>query len=85
MLDASLIVKASNEIAAWQKNSFLVPYGKTGKVFVDQITKHINDWNSGTEMRHIALKAAFVLLAVDLQKHCKKSKLKIIKNALQGD
>ena len=43
MLDASLIVKAYNEIITWRKNSFLVPYGKTGRDFIDQITKHIND------------------------------------------
>ena len=56
------------------KNSFLVPYGKTGRAFIDQITKHIHDWNNGTELQHIALKAAFVLLAVGLQKPSKKSK-----------
>ena len=76
MLDASLIVKAYNEIITWRKNSFLVPYGKTGRDFIDQITKHINDWNNGTEMQHTALKAAFVLLAVGLQKPSKKSKAK---------
>ena len=76
MLDASLIVKAYNEIITWRKNSFLVPYGKTGRDFIDQITKHINDWNNGTEMQHNALKAAFVLLAVGLQKPSKKSKAK---------
>ena len=27
-----------------------VPYGKTGRDFIDQITKHNNDWNNGTEM-----------------------------------
>ena len=76
MLDSSLIVKAFNEIITWRKYSFLVPYGKTGRDFIDQITKHINDWNNGTEMQHIAWKAAFVLLAVGLQKPSKRSKAK---------
>ena len=58
------------------QNIFLVPYGKTGGDFIDQITKHINDWNNGTEMQHVALKAAIVLLAVGLQKPSKKSKAK---------
>ena len=57
-------------------NTFLVPYGKTGRDFIDQLTKHINDWNNGTEIQHIALKAAIVLLAAGLQKPHQKSKAK---------
>ena len=48
----------------------------TGRDFIDEIIKHIHDWNNGTEMQHTALKAAFVLLAVGLQKTSKKSKAK---------
>ena len=56
------------------QNIFLVPYGKIGRKFIDQITKHINDWNNSTESHHIALKAAFVLLDLVLQKPSQKSK-----------
>ena len=45
-----------------------VPHGKTGKNFIDKLTQHINDWNNGSEMQHIVLKAGIVLLAVGLQK-----------------
>ena len=76
MLDASLIFKAYNEIITWRKNSFLVPYGKTGRDFIDQTTKHIRDWNNETEIQLIAWKAAFVLLAVGLQKPSKNLKAK---------
>ena len=31
------------KILQWRKNAFLVPYGKTGKAFIDKITEHIND------------------------------------------
>ena len=48
MLDASLIFKAYHEIITWRKNSFLVPHGKTGRDFIDHITKQIHDWNNGT-------------------------------------
>ena len=41
-----------------------------------QLTKHINDWTDGTEIQHIALKAAIVLLAAGLQKPHQKSKAK---------
>ena len=48
---------------------FLVPYGKLGRHFIEQLTKHINDWNNKTEMQHIALKTAVALLALDLRDH----------------
>ena len=59
-----------------KKDVFLVPYGKVGRDFIDQVTLHINDWNSVSDNQHISLKAAFVLLAVRLQKASPKSKAK---------
>ena len=58
--------------------TFLVPYGKMGRDLIDQLTKHVNDWNNDTTMHHITFKAAIVLLALALQKpsHCQKSKAK---------
>ena len=76
VLQTSVITDAYNEIATWRKNVFLVPYGKTGRDFIDQVALHINDWNNGAKCQHIALKAAFVLLAVGLQKPSPKSKAK---------
>ena len=73
-VSSSDIINAYNEITSWRKNIFLVPYGKIGREFIDQITKDINDWNNSTEGHHIALKAAFVLLALVLQKPSQKSK-----------
>ena len=37
---------------------------------------YYRDWNNGTIMQHLALKAAIVLLAVGLQKPSQKSKAK---------
>ena len=65
-----------NEIVTWRKNVFLVPYGKIGRNFIDQITLYINDWNNGADCQHISWKAAFVLLSVALQKPSPKSKAK---------
>ena len=67
VISTSDIIEAYDEITTWKKNVFLVPYGKTGRDFIDQITMHINDWNSGSENQHVSLKAVFVLLAVGLQ------------------
>jgi len=61
---------------------FLVPYGKIGKEVIDQLTMHIMDWNNGSENQHIALKAAFVLVAVCLQKPSQRSKTKDHKECL---
>ena len=54
----------------------LVPYGKTGKDFIDQLAEHINVWNKGVEGQHVSLKAATVLMAVGLQKPSRASKAK---------
>ena len=72
-MQTSVIADAYNKIAIWRKNVFLVPYGKTWKDFIDQVTSHFNDWNNGAYSQNIALKAAFVLVAVALQKPSPKS------------
>lgn len=68
VIPTSTITDAYNEIATWRKNVFLVPYGKVVRDFIDQITLYINDWNSASDNQHICLKAAFVRLALGLQK-----------------
>ena len=75
-VNVSTIDDAYDEIVKWRKNTFLVPYGKIGREFIDKFTEHINDWNNGSPLQHIALKAAIVLLAVGLQKPSQKSKAK---------
>ena len=75
-VNVSTIEVAYDEIVKWRKNTFLVPYGKIGREFIDKFTEHINDWNNGSPLQHIALKAAIVLLAVGLQKPSQKSKAK---------
>ena len=72
----STIDNAYNEISKWRKNTFLVPYGKVGREFIDKMTENINDWNNGSKMKPIALKAAIVHFAVGLQKPSQKSKAK---------
>ena len=58
-VNSSEIDKAYDEITAWRKNSFLVPYGKTGRDFIDQLTKHLNAWNNGSESQHVASKSVY--------------------------
>ena len=84
IISSSTIIDAYNEIITWRKNVFLVPYGKIGRDFIDQVTLHINDWNSGSENQHVSLKAALVLIAVSLQKPSPKSKTKDHQDALSN-
>ena len=38
-INVSVINDAYNKITTWRKNTFFVPYGKTGRVFIDQLIK----------------------------------------------
>jgi len=67
-------IRSDDEIVSWRKKVFLVPYGKFGRGFIDQVTLHINDGNSSSDNQHISLKAAFVLLALALQKTKSKTR-----------
>ena len=75
-ITTATIDDAYNEVTTWRKKTFLVPYGKTGRDFIDQLTKLIDDWNNRSPMQHLALKAAIVLLATALQKPRQRSKAK---------
>ena len=66
LIPTSLFDNAYDEIVLWRKNTFLVPYGKVGREFID--TNLIKQWNDRTQLQCITLKAFFVLLAVGLQK-----------------
>ena len=81
---SSTMIDAYNEIVTWRNNEFLVPYEKIGRDFIDQVTLHINDWNSDSENQHVSLKVAFVLIAVSLQKPSPKSKTKDHQDALSN-
>ena len=72
--------EAYNETSQWRKNAYIVPYGKTGKAFIDKITEHINEWNNGMESQHVSVKAAFVLLVVGLQKPQRNPKQRTTRN-----
>ena len=84
LIQTSTVINAYDEIILWKKNVFLVPYGKIGREFIEQLTIHINQWNNKSDKQHIALKAFFVLLAVGLQKPGLKSKAKDHKECLKN-
>ena len=73
-ISSSPIDSAYNEITTWRKNTFLVPYAKIGRDFIDQLSKHINDWNNGTAMQQLTLKAA------KEHQECLEKRLKLWRN-----
>ena len=76
LIPTSLFDNAYDEIELWRKNTFLVPYGKVGRQFIDTLSNLIKQWNDRTQLQCIPLKAFFVLLAVGLQKPSRTSKSK---------
>ena len=83
IVNVSTIENTYDEISKWRKNTFLVPFGKTGKEFIDTLKELISKWNNASEMEFIALKVTIVLLALCLQKPCPKSKLKDHQDCLE--
>ena len=83
--DVSTIEDAYDEIVKWQKHIFLVPFGKIGREFIDKFTKHINDWNNRSPLKHVALKTAIVLQQLALKSLVKNQKQRINKNASGND
>ena len=56
--------------------SLLSPVRKTGRDFIEKLTKYIDDWNNRSPMQHLELKAVIALIAVALQKPGQRSKAK---------
>ena len=82
-IQTSTIIDGYDEIISCKKDKFLVPYGKIGRDFIDQLTIHINQRNNKSDKQHIALKAFDVFLTVGLQKPGPKSKSKYHKDCLE--
>ena len=83
----NVINEAYNKVLYCRRKVFLVPYGKKGKDFIDELTLLINDWSYETERQHVALKVFFLLQTVCLQKPGPNSKAKghqeCLKNRLE--
>ena len=71
------------QIVYWKRNMFLLPTGKAGKQFIDEITKLINIWTDESPMKNIAIKAIMIMPSLLLQKPSKESKSKDHLKALE--
>ena len=63
-------------ITKWQRNLFLVPTGKVGQDFIDEVAKTLTLFNSGSHMESVAITMIMIMFPLLLQKPSRKSKSK---------
>ena len=64
------------KVVYWKKNLFLLPTGKSGKLYIDESAELLYSWVEGTALHNIAFKAIMVMPYLLLQKPSKNSKAK---------
>ncbi len=67
---------AYQNITKWRRNLFLVPTGKIGREFIDEVAKTITLFTSGSQMESVALSMVMIMFPLLLQKPSRKSKSK---------
>ena len=60
----------------WKKNSFDIPFGKSGYEFASELSRLFSAFANAWSMEHIALKATVVMPILLLQKPHRRSKTK---------
>ena len=70
-------------IVYWKKNLFMLPTGRAGKDYIDEITRLSNAWIQDSAMKHITFKAIMVMPSLILQKPSRNSKVKDHSEALR--
>ena len=71
------------EIVFWRRNLFLLPTGKAGKRYIDEVSRLMNAWVEDSPLKNIAFKAIMVMPSILLQKPSKNSKSKDHVKALE--
>ena len=83
---ATFIVRVEmiyGKVVCWNKNLFLLPTGKSGKLYIDESVKLLNSWVEGTALHDIAFNSIMIMPNLLLQKPSKKSKAKDDLTALE--
>ena len=70
----STITRSYELIVHWKPNVFLVPSGRQGKRFVDELTRLFNAFHTDSSLQPVAIEAAMLLPALMLQKPIGKLK-----------
>ena len=82
LLPPNEINEAYEIVIHWRKNIFELPKGKSGKLFITEITKFIQSWCNKDSNREIAFKAIAIMPHLLLQKTAQKLKAKELKGIL---
>ena len=70
------ITRSYEEIVKWKRNVFLVPSGKVGKSFIQELARLYQAYADESPLECIALKACAVMQCLLLPKPHSKSKTK---------
>ena len=60
----------------WKKNVFLLPTGKSGKLYIDESVTLLNSWVEGTALYNTVFNAIMIMPNLLLQKPSKKAEAK---------
>ena len=64
------------KIVFWRRNLFMLPNGSAGKNYIREMTRLLTSFNEDSPLKHITMKAIFIMPALLLQKPSKSSKSK---------
>ena len=81
----SFLMSAYEEVIHWKLNIFLIPFGKVGKSFVQELAMLYRAFAEGSALRSIALMACSVMQPLLLQKPFRIVVLKITLLTFLGD
>ena len=73
---------AYKAMSKWKKNTFTLPKGKSGKDFISEMTKLIEEWNSNSPRKGFVLKLLMIMPNLHLQQTTFKAKVKTNKETL---
>ena len=57
-----------DKVVFWRKNIFLLPSGRSGKLYIEETTRLINSWTHKSPLQDVAFKAIMVMPNLLLQK-----------------
>ena len=72
----TFVNSAYDETIFWKKNLFFLPSGKNAKLFINELSYWLDQFNRDTNLHRIALKVFMILPNLLLQKPSKQSKAK---------
>ena len=72
-----------DKVVFWGKKIFLLPSGRSGKLYIEETTRLINSWTHNSPLQDVAFKAITVMPDLLLQKPSRYSKSKDHLEALE--